>query len=85
MVTLTSGWTLPNVIIWANNIADALSAADPDNADGYRANADAYIEEINTLITEIDAMVESVPAEDRVIVTNHDFMDTSLMLMNLKL
>jgi len=68
-------WMNPaNVIIWANNIADVLSTADPDNADSYRANANAYIEEINTLMTDIEALLDPIPADERVIVTNHDFL-----------
>lgn len=68
-------WTDPaNVIVWANNIADAFSAADPANAAAYRANADAYIAQLEALQAEIANLVASVPEEARVIVTNHEFL-----------
>lgn len=68
-------WTDPaNVMVWANNIADAFSAADPANADAYRANADAYIAQLEALQAEITDLVASVPEEARVIVTNHEFL-----------
>lgn len=68
-------WLDPaNVIVWANNIADAFSAADPANAAAYRANADAYITQLEALQTEIAEMVATVPEEARVIVTNHEFL-----------
>ncbi|MDX2137480.1 MAG: metal ABC transporter substrate-binding protein [Chloroflexota bacterium] len=68
-------WTDPrNVIVWANNIADAFTTADPTNADTYRANADAYIASLEVLHAEIEALVETLPEERRVLVTNHEFM-----------
>ncbi len=68
-------WTDPaNVVIWANNIADAFSAADPANASLYRANADAYIAQLEALQEEIDALMAGVPEAARIIVTNHEFL-----------
>jgi ABC-type Zn uptake system ZnuABC Zn-binding protein ZnuA len=68
-------WTDPrNVIVWTNNIADAFSAADPANADAYRANADAYIASLQALHAEIEVLVETLPEEQRILVTNHEFM-----------
>lgn len=68
-------WTDPaNVMIWAANIAAAFAAADPDNAAIYEANAAAYIAQLEALDAEIRALVESVPPENRVIVTNHEFL-----------
>lgn len=68
-------WTsIPNVIIWTQNIADIFATADPDNTDTYQANADAYIEQLTALDEEIHALVETLPADKRIIVTNHEFM-----------
>ncbi|MBC7869897.1 MAG: zinc ABC transporter substrate-binding protein, partial [Chitinophagaceae bacterium] len=68
-------WTNPaNVIIWTQNIAQALSETDPENAEIYAANAAAYITQLETLIAEIDALMATIPVEERVIVTNHDFL-----------
>lgn len=68
-------WMNPaNVIVWAENIAAALSAADPDNAAHYAANAEAYIAQLEALDAEITAWVETVPEENRVLLTNHEFL-----------
>jgi zinc/manganese transport system substrate-binding protein len=68
-------WMNPqNVVIWTNNIADAFASADPANADAYRANAAAYVEQLQALDTDIQQLVATVPAERRVLVTNHEFM-----------
>jgi ABC-type Zn uptake system ZnuABC Zn-binding protein ZnuA len=66
-------WMNPlNIIIWTQNIADALAAADPANADAYRENAAAYSDELQALDAEIAAMVEALPAGSRRLLTNHE-------------
>jgi ABC-type Zn uptake system ZnuABC Zn-binding protein ZnuA len=66
-------WMNPlNIIIWVQNIADALAAADPANADAYRENAAAYSDELQALDAEIAAMVEALPAGSRRLLTNHE-------------
>jgi zinc/manganese transport system substrate-binding protein len=68
-------WGNPqNVAIWADNIAAAFAAADPDNADSYAANAAAYKDQLVALEAELEALFASIPEADRVIVTNHEFM-----------
>lgn len=68
-------WMNPrSVIVWADNIADALSELDPLNALVYRANADAYIAELEALDAEIQQIVAAVPEDRRILVTNHEFM-----------
>lgn len=68
-------WTDPNnIIIWANNIAEAFAAADPANAETYRAGAAAYADEMKTLDAEIEHILAVVPEERRVLVTNHEFL-----------
>lgn len=68
-------WMNPqNVIGWVNNIVAAFSAADPANAESYRANGDAYIEQLEALDAEIEEILVSVPEDRRVLVTNHEFM-----------
>lgn len=65
-------WTDPNnVIVWTENIASALSTADPANAENYRANADTYIASLRDLDTWIRSEVESIPLERRKLVTDH--------------
>jgi ABC-type Zn uptake system ZnuABC Zn-binding protein ZnuA/copper(I)-binding protein len=68
-------WTDPtNVMIWADNIAEAFASADPDNAEVYSANAEAYKAELMGMDMQIMERVESIPAENRVIITNHEFL-----------
>lgn len=65
-------WMDPNnVILWAENIAAALSAADPDHADAYRLNADGYIAALRDLDAWIRAEVEQIPPGQRLLVTDH--------------
>jgi ABC-type Zn uptake system ZnuABC Zn-binding protein ZnuA len=66
-------WMSPlNVIVWAQNIADALAAADPANADAYYENAAQYSDELQTLDAEIAAQVNTLAPEQRRLLTNHE-------------
>jgi ABC-type Zn uptake system ZnuABC Zn-binding protein ZnuA len=65
-------WTDPNnVMIWTQNITSALSEADPENAAKYQANAKTYIDELRELDSWIRTQVESIPTENRELVTDH--------------
>jgi ABC-type Zn uptake system ZnuABC Zn-binding protein ZnuA len=65
-------WQDPNnVIVWANNIADAFAKADPSHADEYVSNAEAYIAELTALDAWIVEQVAQVPEVNRKIVTDH--------------
>jgi len=65
-------WIDPNnVIVWAQNIAAALSDADPAHAGEYQANAEAYITELQELDAWIRTQVAQIPAENRKLVTDH--------------
>lgn len=59
-------------MIYATNIAEALSSADPDNAATYQANAEVFIGEMEALEAEIEGMMASLPADARTVVTSHD-------------
>ncbi|MGD9711848.1 MAG: metal ABC transporter substrate-binding protein, partial [Thermomicrobiales bacterium] len=61
-----------NAIIMVQNIRDGLIEADPDRSADYQANADAYIAELEALDAWIMAQVETLPAEQRLLVTSHD-------------
>lgn len=61
-----------NVVRWVDNIEATLSAADPANAATYAANADAYRDELAELDVFVRAQLAGIPAERRVLVTNHD-------------
>ncbi|MCE2565188.1 metal ABC transporter solute-binding protein, Zn/Mn family [Komagataeibacter sp. FNDCF1] len=61
-----------NVIIWANNIRDALIAIDPADADSFRASAATYVSQLETLDHDIRTRIDTIPAERRRILTSHD-------------
>jgi len=55
-------WFSPrNVIVWTENIARALSDADPANSETFRANAAGYIAELEALDLEIRSQVNRIP------------------------
>ena len=66
-------WLDPNLVIaYVENIRDGLSEADPEGADTYKANAGAYIAQLRELDAFIREQVETIPAERRLLVTNHE-------------
>lgn len=66
-------WLDPNLVIkYVENIRDGLIAADPDGKDVYTQNAAVYIAQLTELDGWIKAQVEQIPAERRLIVTNHE-------------
>ena len=68
-------WLDPNLVItYVENIRDGLIQADPEGAETYKANADAYIAQLKELDTWIVEQVNTVPAERRLLVTNHEAM-----------
>lgn len=52
---------MENALIYVDNIRDALSEHDPDNAAVYAANAARYKEEITAQIAPLRALIASVP------------------------
>jgi ABC-type Zn uptake system ZnuABC Zn-binding protein ZnuA len=68
-------WTDPNnVMVWVNNIQQALSEQDPANSDSYAASAEAYTNELKSLDTWIREQVAQVPQDRRMIVTDHTLL-----------
>jgi ABC-type Zn uptake system ZnuABC Zn-binding protein ZnuA len=68
-------WTDPNnVMVWAQNIEDALSNLDPTNGEAYRVNAEAYRAELQELDAWIREQVAQIPEKDRQIVTDHTIL-----------
>lgn len=66
-------WLDPLLVIrYVENIRDGLSAADPAGKDVYASNAAAYIEQLKQLDAEISALAAQIPAEKRLLVTNHE-------------
>ena len=66
-------WQNPhNVIIYARNIAAALSALDPGSASTYQANAQTYIQELQILDTWAQEQFATLPKDKRKVITSHD-------------
>jgi ABC-type Zn uptake system ZnuABC Zn-binding protein ZnuA len=66
-------WLDPNnMIIYAENIRDALTRLDPEGEAIYKSNADSYISQLKTLDTWIQEQVGQIPPEKRLLITNHE-------------
>jgi ABC-type Zn uptake system ZnuABC Zn-binding protein ZnuA len=66
-------WLDPlKVIAYVENIERGFSALDPSGADVYKLNAEKYTQRLRELDGWIVAQVESIPAERRLLVTNHE-------------
>lgn len=66
-------WTNPLLSLrYAEIIRDTLVARDPANADAYKANYDAFKQRIEALDLAIQQTVESIPPENRKLLTYHD-------------
>ena len=61
-----------NVILYTQNVRDALIALDPKNKDKYSSNAAEYISKLQTLDAWVKTQVALIPADKRKLVTNHD-------------
>jgi ABC-type Zn uptake system ZnuABC Zn-binding protein ZnuA len=66
-------WLDPNrVLTYVENIRDGLTHFDPGGASVYQSNAEAYIAELTALDAWIVEQVSQIPAEQRLLVTNHE-------------
>lgn len=63
---------IPYGIRYAEIIRDNLVELDPDNADYYEANAEEYIGRLEELDTAVKEAVETIPEENRKLLTYHD-------------
>jgi len=61
-----------NGMTYVERIRDALVSIDPAAADIYHANSEGYLAQLRTLDQEVTAAVESIPSENRKLVTFHD-------------
>ena len=64
--------SVPNAKVYVTDIANALAAADPDDADFFRAQAKAYLEKLETLDREVREAVAKIPPERRKVISTHD-------------
>jgi ABC-type Zn uptake system ZnuABC Zn-binding protein ZnuA len=66
-------WLDPNlVIVYVENLRAGLTEADPAGAAVYQANAAAYVAQLNELDAWIVEQVMQIPADRRLLVTNHE-------------
>jgi len=64
-------WMSPSdALIYVDNIAAAMATADPKNANTYNSNAAAYKLEIQALVQPLKAAIETLPAQQRWLVTS---------------
>ncbi|MBW7962669.1 metal ABC transporter solute-binding protein, Zn/Mn family [Bradyrhizobium sp. BR 10261] len=64
--------SVPNARIYVANITATLAAADPDDADLFRAQAKAYLEKLEALDREVREAVAKIPPERRKVISTHD-------------
>jgi zinc/manganese transport system substrate-binding protein len=64
--------SVPNAMVYVDNIAKGLCAADTVGCDTYQRNAVAYIAQLKTLDTEIKTAWAAIPAAQRKVITSHD-------------
>ncbi|MET4274705.1 MULTISPECIES: zinc ABC transporter substrate-binding protein [unclassified Bradyrhizobium] len=67
------GWqSVLNAKVYVTDIANALAAADPDDAKFFRAQAKVYLEKLETLDREVREAVAKIPQERRKVISTHD-------------
>lgn len=64
--------SVPNAEHYVEGIRDALIEADPDGEQVYRQNAEEYLAELEELDTYIQEQAQTIPEENRKLVTFHD-------------
>jgi zinc/manganese transport system substrate-binding protein len=64
--------SVPNARIYVSDIANALAAADPDDAEFFRARAKAYLDKLEALDREVREAVAKIPPDRRKVISTHD-------------
>ena len=64
--------SVANARIYVANIRDALVAADPADAEAYRANAERYLTKLDALDREVREAIAQIPASRRKVISTHD-------------
>jgi zinc/manganese transport system substrate-binding protein len=66
-------WQDPrNAIVYAGNIARALTAVDPTHANDYRQRLQAYKAELQALDARVRSELGQIPTDKRRVITSHD-------------
>ena len=61
-----------NVVVWATNVEQALSAADPDDAAAFKTNLAGYTKELQDLNAYAQTTMGAIPSARRKVLTSHD-------------
>lgn len=64
--------SVPNAKVYAANIGNALAAADPADAEFFRARTRAYLDQLDALDGEVRKAVATIPPERRKVISTHD-------------
>lgn len=64
--------SVPNTLVYVDNIANAFCTADPAGCDTYSTNADAYRKKLNALDKDIRATISKIPLTRRTVISSHD-------------
>lgn len=61
-----------NGLIYIKNILDAVQKLMPEKADVFQENYDIYADELRKIDQRIQSMIETIPSDQRVLITSHD-------------
>jgi len=64
--------SVTNVINYTAAIRDGLIEADPAHSAQYKNNTENYLKELNSLESWINAQINTIPKEQRSVISNHD-------------
>ncbi|WGD53728.1 metal ABC transporter substrate-binding protein [Bradyrhizobium sp. CB1650] len=64
--------SVTNAKVYVTDIANALAAAEPDDADFFRAQAKTYLEKLETVDREVRDSVAKIPPERRKVISTHN-------------
>jgi zinc/manganese transport system substrate-binding protein len=64
--------SVPNARIYVTDIANALAAAAPDDAEVFRTQAKAYLAKLEALDREVREAMAKIPPERRKVISTHD-------------
>jgi zinc/manganese transport system substrate-binding protein len=64
--------SVKNAMIYVRNIRAALVAADPADADVFKANTERYLAQLDALDGEVRMAVDKIPSERRKVISTHD-------------
>lgn len=64
--------SVPNAKIYVTNIANALAASEPADAEFFQAQAKAYLDKLEALDREVRDVLARIPPERRKVISTHD-------------